>query len=498
MYNEFYDRYEIIRELSCSRHSKVYLVRHRILDVYRVAKIFTGSHEESERLLNEAHLIKNLKHPHIPVIYDIEQNIGEDNDSICIIEEYIDGKSLRQYVNDETETNGCLDIHEICRIGIELCCILEYLHSFNGEGILHMDIKPDNIMLDNYGKVKLIDFDNAVIAGCGMQVNNGSLLFAAPEQYSGEDAVEQSDIYSVGMVILFMISHGKIRTYENHNLSGAAERYSVLYHLINKSLHHQWGLRYESVTLVREELESIMKMGGGTFEKLSYVIQVAGEKPGIGVTNAVMSMAHFFRNNQYDCVVVDKSGNDYLHREIVRSTLMPEGFYLYDNIKVIPDYYNAISVNGVRSRIVIIDCGCDFNKSREVKITDITGDNYTCIRVFIVGKATHCSGKKMDDKDIIMLNLVGARQFYELVNSVYKGKKCYRIPCIYNWNEANPIFDETMNDFLQDNLTGIMKGYRPHRIKECIGRLYEKVRNFRVIKWFRKKKKKQEHSCNKL
>ena len=48
-----------------------------------------------------------------------------------------------------------------------------------------------------------------------------------------------------------------------------------------------------------------------------------------------------------------------------------------------------------------------------------------------------------------------------------------------------------MNDFLQDNLTGIIKGYRPDRIKECIGRLYEKGRNFRVIKWFRKKKKKQ-------
>ena len=79
MYNEFYDRYEIIRELSCSRHSKVYLVRHRILDVYRVAKIFSGNQYEADRLLKEAHLIKNLKHPHIPVIYDIEQNIGEDN-----------------------------------------------------------------------------------------------------------------------------------------------------------------------------------------------------------------------------------------------------------------------------------------------------------------------------------------------------------------------------------------------------------------------------------
>ena len=75
MYNEFYDRYEIIRELSCSRHSKVYLVRHRILDVYRVAKIFSGNQYDVDRLVKEAHLIKNLKHPHIPVIYDIEQNI---------------------------------------------------------------------------------------------------------------------------------------------------------------------------------------------------------------------------------------------------------------------------------------------------------------------------------------------------------------------------------------------------------------------------------------
>ena len=159
MYNEFYDRYEIIRELSCSRHSKVYLVRHRILDVYRVAKIFSGNQQDARRLMKEAHLIKNFKHPHIPVIYDIEQNIGEDDDSICIIEEYIDGKSLRQYVHDETDTRGYLSVHEICRIGIELCCILEYLHGYNGNGILHMDIKPDNIMVTRYGKeLVLIDF----------------------------------------------------------------------------------------------------------------------------------------------------------------------------------------------------------------------------------------------------------------------------------------------------------------------------------------------------
>ena len=68
MHNELYDKYEIIKELSCSTHSKVYLVRHRILDVYRVAKIFSGNQQDARRLMKEAHLIKNLKHPHIPAM----------------------------------------------------------------------------------------------------------------------------------------------------------------------------------------------------------------------------------------------------------------------------------------------------------------------------------------------------------------------------------------------------------------------------------------------
>ena len=147
-----------IRDRAKTNHSNVYLVRHTALDTLRVAKVIRKADMDSDTILREARLIKNLKHSHIPVIYDIE----EDDISICIIEEYIDGKSLRQYVNDETGAGGNLSVHEICRIGVELCCILEYLHGFNGNGILHMDIKPDNIMLDINGKVKLIDFDNAV------------------------------------------------------------------------------------------------------------------------------------------------------------------------------------------------------------------------------------------------------------------------------------------------------------------------------------------------
>ena len=491
MYNEFYDRYEIIRELSCSRHSKVYLVRHRILDVYRVAKIFSGNQYEADRLLKEAHLIKNLKHPHIPVIYDIEQNIGEDNSSICIIEEYIDGKSLRQYVNDETGAGGNLSVHEICRIGVELCCILEYLHGFNGNGILHMDIKPDNIMLDINGKVKLIDFDNAVAGNAGVSVDSGSPLYAAPEQYSGEYAVTQSDVYSVGMVILFMVSHGHIKTDKGHNLAGIPRRYSRLYHVIEKSIHHQWGLRYSSVTLLKNELQGIMRRSGGTIEKHSYIVQVAGDKAGIGTTHTVMCMAHFLKKKGINCVVADRSGSRRVIPAFVKEGLMDDGSYIYKGIRIIPDYNNAISVTGIKAEVILVDSGHNMRCLMHDKcIVDMVGDNYSYTMVYVTGKHIYEEKKrfaKCSEDIVYMLNLVSAEQFYEL-SVMFKGKKCYRMPCIYDWCGDNPIFDETMNDFLQDNLSGLWKVYRPGRIKECIGRLYEKISSIRYIKRFKKKK----------
>ena len=491
MYNEFYDRYEIIRELSCSRHSKVYLVRHRILDVYRVAKIFSGNQYEADRLLKEAHLIKNLKHPHIPVIYDIEQNIGEDNSSICIIEEYIDGKSLRQYVNDETGAGGNLSVHEICRIGVELCCILEYLHGFNGNGILHMDIKPDNIMLDINGKVKLIDFDNAVAGNAGVSVDSGSPLYAAPEQYSGEYAVTQSDVYSVGMVILFMVSHGHIKTDKGHNLAGIPMRYSRLYHVIEKSIHHQWGLRYSSVTLLKNELQGIMRRSGGTIEKHSYIVQVAGDKAGIGTTHTVMCMAHFFKKNGISCVVVDRSGNRRVLPPFLKNGLMEDGSYIYKGIRIIPDYNGAISVSVQKTDIIHVDSGHSMRKLENDKdIMDIAVENYAYIEVCVTGKHICEENKRLrrlKEDRVYMLNLVSATQFYELTDML-KGKKCYREPCIYDWCEDNPIFDETMNDFLQDNLSELWEDCRPDRLKECIGRLYEKISSIRYFKGVKKKK----------
>lgn len=121
---------------------------------------------------------------------------------------------------------------------------------------------------------------------------------------------------------------------------------------------------------------------------------------------------------------------------------------------------------------------------------DIAVENYAYIEVCVTGKHICEENKRLrrlKEDRVYMLNLVSATQFYELTDML-KGKKCYREPCIYDWCEDNPIFDETMNDFLQDNLSELWEDCRPDRLKECIGRLYEKISSIRYFKGVKKRK----------
>lgn len=164
--------------------------------------------DDYERILREADMIKNLKCPGIPVVFDIEDN----NDSICIIEEYISGKSLTEYISEA----GCITVHDMADIGIRICDIISYLHEC--AGIVHLDIKPSNIIIrdnsDGEREVFIIDFDNSDMidgrhAGHAMYITAG---YAAPEQYDGDGSV-RSDIYSIGILLLYMASSGHVQSF---------------------------------------------------------------------------------------------------------------------------------------------------------------------------------------------------------------------------------------------------------------------------------------------
>ncbi len=513
-----------------TNHSNVYLVRHTALDTLRVAKVIRKADMDSDTILREARLIKNLKHSHIPVIYDIE----EDDISICIIEEYISGKSLRSYINDTDN----IKTSEICDIAVKLCDILEYLHNCDNE-IIHLDIKPDNIIIDEHNNVKLIDFGSSIHKAGLTQAGMISPGYAAPEQYGGKELTYQTDIYSVGMVLKFMADSNSTV----HN---------KLYPVINKCTRHNQYRRYKNVKALRWELEQTARSDITFFQKIkfinknainktssialnntyvsgsvlenykinsiygiknySYIIKVSGSRRGIGVTHTVLSMAHCLGDYGLKCLVIEGSGRtDILQTALADNSICStsEGLLIGRGIWLMPSY-GRDETQGVNYDIqdnfdiVIIDSGvnslfkdCDnelknihMDSCNERVMIDSYGyeaimndNNSKIINICVVGGKydVRSESSLIDETDkichnsIIFVNLVNEVQFYGYSNTIADKKSCYRVPCIYEWYENNAAWTLIMKDFMQDNLTALWENIDAGQKKELYKILYEKI-----------------------
>lgn len=464
-------------------------MRHKTMNVLRVAKVIQGTSKQAERLIREAHLLKDLKHPQIPTIYDIEKEECQDSEfnvSICIIEEYIDGKSLREYISEHTDSGYSLKLKDICRIGIELCNILEYLHDNENVQILHMDLKPDNIMICR-DRVVLIDFDNAVIRREGQKVDSGSPLFAAPEQYERKEAVVQSDIYGLGMIIFYMAANGHISVSGGQNILDIPKCYSSLNHIIEKSIRHNTINRYRRIDTVRKELEKIINKRMDVSEDVSVVIKVAGLKRGIGATHTALCMAHFFEKSGYDCIVMESNDRDDMLCAATHSVLDSKGLYRSYGVRLLPDYKGGIRIEDVKCRVLIIDCGeygRDAFNVQDSVIDSVTEIKKTSFNVLVTGKAVTKDELSLIDEaapDCIMVNLMSAKRFYDFSKKMSDGKNCYRVPCIYEWYEDNPIFDESMKELLQDIIPAMWKQIKNNRFKEFVKQIYGNCNNVRFV-----------------
>lgn len=146
----------------------------------------------------EANILATLNHPAIPKIYDF----FDQNDRAYLVMEYINGRDL-EAILVKTKT---LPINKIVEWAIDLCDVLQYLHSHQPEPIIFRDMKPANIMIDSLGKVRLVDFGIAKIFVSGLpQTMIGTEGYSAPEQYKGK-ANPLSDVYSLGASLHHVIT----------------------------------------------------------------------------------------------------------------------------------------------------------------------------------------------------------------------------------------------------------------------------------------------------
>ena len=192
-------KYRIVSQI-CEHHdTTVWLAMHTALNVKRIIKGIKKTSPYHDRLIKEAHLLKNLKHPFIPEIYDLE----EDDDYTYIIEQYITGESLRSLCEKRL-----LSEKEIFHFIIQISNIINYLHSLPDE-IFYLDIKPENIIISD-NDCFLIDFGSAYPKSFRDKTVFGTKSFASPEQLHGGKISKSSDIYSIGKLLEYMLINGSL------------------------------------------------------------------------------------------------------------------------------------------------------------------------------------------------------------------------------------------------------------------------------------------------
>ncbi len=176
------------------------------------------SGEERERFIHEAQSASVLNHTNVTTIYGIE----ESSEGLFISMEYVEGKTLKQIIGNET-----LSVKKVIDIGIQVC---EGLAAAHKKEIVHRDIKSDNIMVTKEGQVKIMDFGLAKLKGATKLTKTrstlGTLAYMSPEQAQGEEVDSRSDIFSFGVVLYELFTR--------HLPFGGEHHAAVIYSIINE------------------------------------------------------------------------------------------------------------------------------------------------------------------------------------------------------------------------------------------------------------------------
>ncbi|GAB6149807.1 Stk1 family PASTA domain-containing Ser/Thr kinase [Clostridium novyi] len=200
------NRYELLQKIGEGGMAEVYKAKCHLLNRFVAVKVLKSQYSDDIEFVNkfkqEASSAASLSHNNIVGIYDI----GSENNINYIVMEYIDGKTLKQIINE----NGSLGFNASIDIAIQIAKALECAHNNN---IIHRDVKPHNILVTRDGNIKVTDFGIAKATSSVTITNSdkiiGSAHYISPEQAKGRFVDCKTDIYSLGIILYEMVT-GKV------------------------------------------------------------------------------------------------------------------------------------------------------------------------------------------------------------------------------------------------------------------------------------------------
>jgi hypothetical protein len=267
--------------------STVYLARDETLDRQVAVKVMHREMSEQadqlERFRQEARAVAKISHPNVVSVIDA----GEDGGHPYIVFEYVEGETLKQRIS----RIGALDVQESIAYAIEIARGLSVAHARN---LVHRDIKPQNVLIDDEGRAKLTDFGiSRQLEQDGMTATGrvlGTTDYVAPEQAMGQAVDPRSDIYSLGVVLYEMLigqvpfhadsQVGVAMKHVNEDLPDVqrrrAEVSAAVALVVERSTAKQPAERYQDVGEMIEDLETALEVeaarAGGTHGEATSVL----------------------------------------------------------------------------------------------------------------------------------------------------------------------------------------------------------------------------------
>src|ERR671917_553218 len=197
------ERFRLDEKVGSGGMSSVYRAFDPTLERHVAIKLMhrdiSSDPDQLERFRREARAVAQLNHPHVVTVIDA----GEDDGNPYIVFEYVEGETLK----DRIRRLGRLPVSEAVAYAIEIGRALEAAHASK---LVHRDVKPQNVLIDQDGRAKVTDFGIArSLEADGLTMTGrvlGTTDYVAPEQALGDPVTEQSDIYSLGIVLYEMLT----------------------------------------------------------------------------------------------------------------------------------------------------------------------------------------------------------------------------------------------------------------------------------------------------
>lgn len=279
-------RYELLERVGMGGMAVVYKAKDKMLNRYVAVKILREEFKENEDFIRrfkvESQAAACLSHQNIVQVYDV----GEENGLHYIVMEFLEGYTLKQYINAK---GGKLSRREATNFSMQICRALEHAHS---KHVVHRDIKPQNIVITESGKLKVTDFGIARAANNSTTVNSGSgsavgsAHYLSPEQGRGGYTDHRSDIYSLGVVMYEMFT-GKLPFDAEESVSVVMQHLheepvlpceinpdlpAGIEAIIIKAMRKEQRFRYSSAGEILEDLVMVYQNPGIEVSKLNAYI----------------------------------------------------------------------------------------------------------------------------------------------------------------------------------------------------------------------------------